>query len=183
MARSRTLPRQRLPLTFEDRAFIAELERVLTPPPPPPPREVVERVQKRVLTIHASNPAPGAEFVYEVPRATALWPLSVMATLTASGAGSDRGVWLEYRDSTDARYCVAGAPVAVAPGTTQSFCWQPAAGTPSWPVDDVAVAPLPVQPLEGSYGLAVVIGGAEAGDQISDVRIRCEVEYGDDGEA
>ena len=82
MARPRTLARSRVPLTFEDRAFIAELERVLTPPKPEPARAVVERVQKRVLTIHASNPDPGSEFVFEV------LAMSLEALDVLSGLGS-----------------------------------------------------------------------------------------------
>jgi hypothetical protein len=165
------------PLTFEQRAIAAETARLFALAMPEPERAEVERVHKRVLTITGSSPEPGEPYEYVVPSSEVMWPLSVMATLDADGAGSDRGVWLEYQDPNGVRYLVAGAPVAVAPGTSQSFCWQPAAGTPSWPVDDVAVAPLPVQPLDGSYRLAVVIGDAEAGDQLHGVRVRGEFAY------
>jgi hypothetical protein len=154
-----------------------ELARVLALAIPVQEKAHVEHVRKRVLALSLPNPDAGADFVYTVPATAIAWPLSVIATLDADGAGTDRGVWIEYRDSTGSRFLVAGAPVTVAPGTSQTFCWHPAAGTPSWPVDDVAVAPLPVQPLAGGYKVAVVLGGVQAADQLRDVRLCAEFEY------
>ena len=166
-----------MPLTREQRAQTQELARTLAQVIPIQEALHVGHVRKRVLALNPPSPDAGAEFVYSVPPTAIAWPLSVMATLTAAAGGADRGVWLEYRDSTGSRFLVAGAPVTVAPSTSQSFCWHPAAGTPSWPVDDVAVAPLPVQPLAGGYKVAVVIGNVNAADQLSDVRVCAEFEY------
>lgn len=157
--------------------MVTELARMLAVSLPVAEKADVERIRRRVLTVNGSNPDAGSEFTYKVEGTAIMWPLSVMATLSAAAGGSDRGVWLEYRDPTGVRYCVAGAPVTVSPDTSQTFCWQPSAGTPSWPIDDVAVAPLPVQPLDGYSILAVVIGNAGASDQLSEIRLRAEFEW------
>lgn len=167
----------RPPLTFEQRALAAETARQLAIALPAAEAANVEWIRRRVLALSLANPDAGTEFVFTVEATSVARPLSVMATLTADATGSDRGVWIEYRDPTGSRFCVMGAPVAVAPGTSQSFCWHPAAGTPSWPVDDVAVAPLSVVPLGGGFKIAVVIGGAGVDDQLSDVRLHAEFEY------
>ena len=166
-----------MPLTRQERAQAQEVGRALAAVIPIQERQHVIHTRKRVLVPNISNPVPGAEMVYSVPPTAIATPLSVIATLTADGAGTDRGVWIEYRDSLGVRFLVAGAPVTVSPGTSQTFCWHPAAGTPSWPVDDVAVAPLPAQPLAGSFKIAVVIGDAQPADQLSGIRLCAEYEY------
>lgn len=120
------------------------------------------------------SPASGLEFTYTVPGSEVLKPLSVMARLTTSAVVAQRSLTVEFRDNSGVRYLVAGAEVTLAASQSQSFCWHPTAGTPSWPVDDCALAPLPLQFIYPTCTLAIKIGNVQAGDQIDNVRISVE---------
>jgi hypothetical protein len=119
--------------------------------------------------IYGDNPAPGASFRYTVRGEETIYPLSVLATLSTGGVAGDRSLVIEYRDTNDARWLVAGAPVTAGPSDTHSYCWHPQAGTPSWVVEDTIVAPLAPQMLYPPQSLVLKLSGAQAGDQISGV--------------
>lgn len=120
--------------------------------------------------VYGQIPAPGQSYTYTV--ATSMTLYSVMARLTCSNAVGDRSLTLEYQDGNGSRFCVAGANVTLAASQSQSFCWQPTSAVGSWPVDDVAVAPLPVQPLRSPWLIVVrLAGGFDTADQIDQVRL------------
>lgn len=120
---------------------------------------------------YGAQPLAGADFSYQVPGDRALWPLSVMCRLTTSNAAGARYLTLEYHDSNNVRYLVAGAPVTLAASQQQSFCWQPDAGTYAWPVSDVAIAALPQQLIPPSRYVVLNITGGAVGDQLDQVVI------------
>jgi hypothetical protein len=115
--------------------------------------------------------APGQDATYVVPGGVALYPLSVFARLACSAVVGERSLSLEYRTASDARYLVAGANVTQAASQTQSYCWQPEAGVGSWPVDDVATAPLPQQLLYPGRKLVLHLASGDAADQLDQVLI------------
>jgi hypothetical protein len=121
--------------------------------------------------IRGTDPAPGADWVYDVGGDAILFPLSVMARLTCSAAVSDRSLTVEYRDADGVRYLVGGAPVTLAASQQQSFCWQPNAGDVAWPVNDAAIAPLPQQFLYPGASLAVHLQSGDAADQLDELRL------------
>jgi hypothetical protein len=138
---------------------------------------LVEPVAGRVgwqELIRGENPAAAQSFEYTVPGQEVVKPLSVMCRLTTSAVVGYRTVTIEYRDADDVRYLVAGAPVGLEESQVQSFCWYPQAGAPAWPVDDCALAPFPPQFLYPTCTLAIKLGGAQAGDQLDQVRISAE---------
>lgn len=124
--------------------------------------------------IDGAAPIAGADFEYEVPGDVVMLPLSVMAQLTTSAVAGDRSVAVEYQDGDGERYCVSGAPVTVGASSTQSFCWHPQAGYPSWPIEDAAVAPLAVQRLYTPARLAIVVWDGDAGDRLDQIRIAAQ---------
>lgn len=130
--------------------------------------------------VNGPPPALGADAVYTVANSS-LWPLSVMARLTTSGTAGDRSLTLEYQDGDGVRFLVAGANVTQPASQTQSYCWQPSAGVGSWPVDDVAVAPLPQQLLTHGYRLVVRLASGDTGDRIDQFRISGLFAHGEDG--
>jgi hypothetical protein len=121
--------------------------------------------------IRGDSPAAGQSYRYTVPGQHVLWPLSVMCRLTTDATVAQRGLTVEFQDADGVRYCVAGAPVTLAASQSQSFCWQPQAGTVAWPVDDVAIAPLPQQMIYPSHSLVIKLGNGQAGDQLDAVRL------------
>jgi hypothetical protein len=121
--------------------------------------------------IRGGDPAPASDYVQLVTGGQILWPLSVMAELTCSALPGDRSLTVEYRDAEGVRWLVAGAPVTLQASDQQSFCWHPQAGDVAWPVNDVAIAPLPQQFLYPASSLALHLQGAQAADQISLVRL------------
>ncbi len=125
------------------------------------------------LIIGASPPA-GADFIYLVPGEEVVKPLSIMCRLACSAVVGQRSLTVEFRDSEGIRYLVAGAEVTLAASQTQSFCWHPTAGTPSWPVNDAALAPLPPQFIYPTCSLVIAIAGVQAGDQLDQVRLSVE---------
>jgi hypothetical protein len=125
--------------------------------------------------LRPTDPTPGADLVYVVGGEAALWPLSVMATLTTDGTAGLRSLTLQYRDGDGIRYLVAGANVQLAASQEQAFCWQPEAGVGSWPVDDAAISPLPQQHLYPGHQLCLHIAGAKAGDQLSEIRLSVQL--------
>lgn len=118
-----------------------------------------------------AQPAAASSARYTVPGEQTIYPLSVMATLATSSAAGTRQLVIEYQDANAVRWCIAGGPVSLDPSQTQSFCWHPNAGTPSWPVADAAVAPFAPQMLYPPQSLVVKLTGGQAGDQVSSVRI------------
>jgi hypothetical protein len=120
--------------------------------------------------IFGATPAPGASFTYTVSGDT-LWPLAVMCRLTCSAVAGDRSLTMEYHGTDGVRFNVAGANTTLAASQQQAFCWQPSAGVGSWPVDDVAVAPLPQQLLQHGVSIVLRLVGGDAGDQLDQVRI------------
>lgn len=120
--------------------------------------------------VYGQTPAAGASYTYTV--ATSMTLYSVMARLMCSNVAGDRSLTLEYQDGSGSRFCVAGANVTLAASQSQSFCWQPTSSVGSWPVDDVAVAPLPVQPLRAPWLIVVRLAGTfDVADQIDTVRL------------
>jgi hypothetical protein len=113
---------------------------------------------------------PGQNYTYTVGDAW-MWPLSVLCRLTCSAVVADRSLTLEYRDPDGNRFLVAGANTTLAASQQQSFCWQPSAGVGSWPVDDVAVAPLPQQFLRDGFKLVLRLVNGDTADQIDQIRI------------
>lgn len=137
-------------------------------------QNLVEPVAGRVGyqdLIRGETPSAGADYRYIVPGAHVLWPLSVLCTLTTSGAAGLRSLVLEYWDSNAERYLVAGTQAQLAAGQSNAYCFQPEAGAVAWPVDDAAIAPLPQQHIYAGNSLVLRIAGADAGDQIAGVRI------------
>jgi hypothetical protein len=130
-------------------------------PAPLPPRQVL---------VNGQRPLPGSDAVYVSP-AVAFWPYSVMVRLTTSGAAGSRNVALEYRDGNGARYSVAGASVTMPAGSVQSFCWHHAAGSPTWAVEDAAIAPLAPQWVEPPNVLAVKVWNGDVADQLDNFRL------------
>lgn len=112
---------------------------------------------------------PGQDYVHTC--SVDLWPLSIVCRLTCSAAVADRGVALEYQLGTGQRYCVAGANVTLAASQQQSFCWQPAAGTATWPVEDVALAALPQQLIPYGRKVAIHVTNMDSADQLDQVAI------------
>lgn len=121
--------------------------------------------------IRGDQPAPGANYVYTVPGALVLWPLSVLCRLTTSGAAGLRSLVLELWDPNGERYLVAGTQAQLDAGQTGTYCFHPLAGDVAWPVDDAALAPLPQQHIYAGHAVVLRVAGADAGDQISGVRI------------
>jgi hypothetical protein len=124
--------------------------------------------------IDGTDPAAGAEYVYSVPGDWNVRPLSVLATLTTSAVAGDRAVVLEYRDGEGERYNVAGTDVTVGPSSVQQFNFQVGAAEGMWPVDDVAVVPMPGLVVWPTYSLAVRIIDGDSADQLSRVRLTVE---------
>lgn len=121
--------------------------------------------------IFGPNSSDGADSVYEVSADAALWPLSVICTLTTSAVVADRTVAVEYRTGDGERFVVAGTQAAVQASGQQSFCWHPEAGDVAWPVEDAAIAPLPQQHLYPGQQLALKVWNGQAGDVLDQVRI------------
>jgi hypothetical protein len=121
--------------------------------------------------LRPADPAAGANLRYTVPGDFVMWPLSVFARLTCSAVAGDRSLTLEYQDSDQQRYLVAGAPVTLAASQQQAFCWHPLAGDVAWPVDDAAIAPLPQQMLYPTSSLVIRLAGGDVGDQIDKARL------------
>jgi hypothetical protein len=117
------------------------------------------------------DPPAAQDAVLTVPGHEILWPLSAMARLTCSAAVGDRSLTVEYRNAEGARWLVAGAPVTLQASDQQAFCWHPQAGDVAWPVNDVAIAPLPQQFLYPTTALAIHLQGAQAGDQLDQVTV------------
>lgn len=121
--------------------------------------------------IYGIDPLAGHDYIFNVPGSVSMWPLSVLCTLTTSSHIAERTVTLEYRDGDGVRYLAAGVNATLPASQTQAFCWQPSAGVGSWPVADVAIAPLPQQFIYSPHALAIHIGNADTADQITAVRI------------
>lgn len=134
----------------------------------------VAGVPGRQELVAGASPAAGASYRFRTPGEYIIRPLSVLCQLATSAAVGDRTLTLEYQDSDDVRYLVAGTQAALTALQTQSFCWHPLAGDVAWPVDDVAIAPLPQQMIYPSSSLVIKIGNVQVGDQISLVRIVVE---------
>lgn len=140
-------------------------------------RADVEYVRKHVETVNVSNPNAGANAVYEVGGEAIMRPLAILCTLTCDATLGNRQVYVEYRDTTDTPFLIAGSSAEVEPSTAQRFAFWPGAGYPTWPVNDVAVSALPDQPLDSWESLAVCIAGAGVADQLSAIRVRGEFEW------
>jgi hypothetical protein len=140
-------------------------------------RADVAFVARHVQSVNVSNPLPGADAVYEIDGDAIARPLAVIATLTAAAGGAARSVFVEYRDSTGTAFALAGSSATVSPGTTQRFSFWPGAGYPTWPVNNAAVASMPDTPLDGGESLAVRVDQLAAGDQLSGIVVRLEVEW------
>jgi hypothetical protein len=128
-----------------------------------------------------TQPAAGSDFSYQATGAAAIWPLSIMARLTTDANVADRSFTLEYRDGQNVRYLVGGVQATLAASQRQTFCWHPLAGDVAWPVNDVAIGPLPQQMLYATHSLVLHIGNAQAGDQIDQVRLSVYVYPNDPG--
>jgi len=111
----------------------------------------------------------GADFVYTAIEPTL--PRSVFCRVTTDGTVQDRRVAVEYRTGNGERYIVAGAEVALTATSVQAFCWFPEAATPSWPIEDAAIAPLPEQWIFSPCALAIRVYNGAAGDLIDQVRL------------
>lgn len=158
-------------------AFAAQLGVVLEPMLAQYAQPLVEPVAGHVgyhELIAGVNPTAGASFRFRIPGEYALRLLSVLATLTTSAVAGSRSLTLEYQDSEDVRYLVAGAPVTLPASQAQTFCWHPLAGDVAWPVEDAAIAPLPQQFLYPTSSLLIKIGNVQAGDQLSSIRLVVE---------
>lgn len=149
------------------------LERQVAPPPQPAALEWGDNFGYQQL-IDGAAPGPGLDFSYPVPGDVTVYPLSVMCQVVTSGVAGDRSVAVEYRDGDDVRYVICGAPVTVPANTTQSFCWHPLVGNPSWPVEDAALAPLVQQHLYSPARLAITVWDGDAGDVIEQVRVSAQ---------
>lgn len=123
--------------------------------------------------LRGDTPAAGASYRYRVPGNLVLYPLSVMCRLATSAAVGERTLTLEYQDDASVRYLSAGAPVTLAAGQVQGFCWHPKAGGVAWPVEDVAIAPLPSQFLYPSSQLVIKLGSGDVADQLDLIRVNC----------
>lgn len=128
------------------------------------------------VLISGPNGTASADSVYTVSGGHALWPLSIICTLTTSATPADRTVALEYRTGDGLRYLVAGTQAVVTAGLTQSFCWHPQAGEVAWPIEDAAIAPLPQQHLHPGRALALKIGNGQTGDVLSGVLISARLD-------
>jgi hypothetical protein len=113
----------------------------------------------------------GGDYRYRVSGAAPIYPLSVHCRLTTSAVAGNRNVAVEYRAGNDERYLIAGAPVTIPAATTQTFVWHPKAGSPAWPVEDAALAPLPQQWLGNNRILAITVYGVQAGDVLDQIRL------------
>lgn len=133
---------------------------------------VVGRVGYQDL-LRGTDPAAGSDFRYRVPGTHVLWPLSVMCRFTTSAVVAERTLALEYQDTTDQRYLLAGAPVTASASDARSWVWHPVAGNEAWPVEDAVIAPLPQQHIYPTHSLVLRIGNVQAGDQLDQVRISC----------
>lgn len=140
-----------------------------------PPLEAYAGAAPYVQLVDGTTPDAGDNYSYEIPGGISATPLSVFATLETDGTAADRMLALEYQDGNGAPYLIAGAPVTVLASSTQRFCWHPQAGASAWPVEDAAIAALPVQPIYGPHRIALRIFNGEAGDQISVVRLALEL--------
>jgi hypothetical protein len=121
--------------------------------------------------IRGESPAAGSSYRYTVPGQHVLYPLSVMCRLATDATVADRALTVEYQDADGVRYCVAGAPVTLAASQTQSFCWQPQAGGVAWPVEDVAISPLPQTMIYPAHSLVIKLSNGGPADQLDRVRL------------
>lgn len=126
--------------------------------------------------IAVPNGTAASDAQYVVAGGHALWPLSIICTLTTSATPADRTVALEYRTGDGLRYLVAGTQAVVTAGLTQSFCWHPQAGEVAWPIEDTAIAPLPQQHLHPGRIVALKIGNGQVGDVLSGVLISARLD-------
>lgn len=140
-----------------------------------PPLEAFAGTAPFMALVDGTTPDAGDDYVYQVAGGVAATPLSVLCELETSGVAGDRMVAVEYRDGNGDPYLIAGAPVAVTATSTQRFCWHPQAGASAWPVEDAAIAPLPVQAIYGPCQIAVRVWDGDAGDQLSGVRLSLEL--------
>ena len=108
---------------------------------------------------------------YLIGGTSAAWPLSVMCRLTCDATVADRTVAVELRGGDGKRFVVAGTQATVAANGQQSFCWHPQAGSVAWPIEDVAIAPLPQQHLLPGQSLAIVVWNGAAGDVLDEVLV------------
>ena len=178
MARPRRVPAIRtLPPTIAQRAEALALAGALADTLALRGHLEVAHVRRSVASVNVSSPAPGANAEYDVGGEAIMRPLAILCTLTTVGGVANRSVFVEYRDATGVAFLVAGSSATVAPGTSQRFSFWPGAGYPTWPVNDAAVSSLPDQPLDSWETLAVCIDGAQAGDQLSAIRLRGEFEW------
>jgi hypothetical protein len=172
-------PGEVLPLTPElrERRIAERLGYYLGKLPTPYAQGLVQPVAGQLgyqELVTGVTPAAAANYRYLVPGERTVKPLSVMCRLTTSAVVGDRSLTLEYRDDQDVRYLVAGVQATLAASQVNSFCWHPEAGDVAWPVEDVAIAPLPRQMLYPTHSLVIKLGGAKAGDQIDLVRLSLE---------
>lgn len=97
-------------------------------------------------------------------------PYSVICRLTTSAAAGLRTIRLEYQDANGARYALSQPPVSIDPSNEVTVSWFPGVGVASW-ANDVLNMPLPVQPLQPNFRLAVIVGAIDSGDALDRVRI------------
>jgi len=121
--------------------------------------------------VEAPNGTGTVAAVYTVGGTSAAWPLSVMCRLTTDATVADRTVAVEYIGGTGLRYVVAGTQAIVKASGQQSFCWHPQAGSVAWPIEDVAIAPLPQQHILPFGQIAVRVWNGAAGDVLDQVVI------------
>lgn len=122
--------------------------------------------QGLVILPNGSGTVPS---VYTIGGTSAAWPLSLMCRLTTDNTVADRTVAVEYIGGTGQRYVVAGTQAVVQANGQQSFCWHPQAGSVAWPIEDVAIAPLPQQHLMPFSQIAVRVWNGQAGDVLDEV--------------
>lgn len=123
------------------------------------------------------SPAAGAHFVEGISGAFYVRLISFFCRVVTDANVASRTVVLEYRDDTDLRFVMAGAPVTQAASTTSDYAFQAWLGQPDWSVDDTVLAPLVPLLLLPTWDFRLYLDNVQAGDQISQVRFVWERFY------
>lgn len=127
--------------------------------------------------VHGAQPAAGADFVLAITGSFFARLVSLFCRLTTDANVAAREVVVEYRDGAGLRYALFGAPVTVAASDAVDFSFSAYHGQAEWAVDGSVLVPLGPQLLLPTHDLRVHVVNAQAGDQLSDVRLVWERFY------
>lgn len=126
----------------------------------------------RVITelLSPDDPAAGDNWSYQLDGSYWERPVSLTFTLVADDTEGDRFVQLKYFDSNQQAIAVSYAVAAQAANAIVTYSFLPNISQPVAVVDSQALAPLPVMFLQPTWIVNVVIDGADAGDEIVNIR-------------